>query len=204
MTVSWENFYIHVQPHVPGCPEIVIDQHLQEAAADFCERSEVWRYDLDTDITVAGLADYVLDAPTGATIENVAALYLDGFLLTRVSDLDFKSYPNVKNSKPTHYAIYQDRQVRFYPTPDAAYSFTGTCVLKPKLTATGVEDFIFETHGKTIACGALASLTVIPGKEWSNPELAAYYSAKFHKATDDAKGRDTRRANYRVKSVNFA
>lgn len=204
MAVSWENFYIHVQPHVPGCPEIIIDQHLQEAAADFCERSEVWRYDLDTDTTIANLADYPIDAPTGATVENIVALYVDGFLMTRVSELDFKHYPNVPPSRPSHFAVYQDTQVRFYPTPDASYDFGGVCVLKPKLTATGVEDFIFEAHGKTIACGALASLLVIPGKEWTNPELAAYYSAKFHKSTDDAKGRDTRRANYRVKSVKFA
>lgn len=204
MAKLWEQFYPHVQPFVPGCPEVVIDQHLLDAAADFCERSEVWKYNLDRDSTIAGLSEYTLDPPSGALIENVVALYLDGALLKRVSDLDFKDYPDRGNAKPTCFSVYEDQQVRFYPTPDKAYSFTGVCVLKPSLSATGVEDFIFETHRKTIACGAVASLAVIPGKEWSNPELSAYYTAKFHKAMDDAKGRDTRRANFRAKNVKFA
>ena len=46
MTKAWEEFFIHVQPHVPGCPEITMTTHLRSAAADFCAMSEVWRYAL--------------------------------------------------------------------------------------------------------------------------------------------------------------
>lgn len=204
MAKTWDQFYHHVQPSVPGCPEITMDIHLQSAAADFCERSEVWHYDIETDSTFANVNEYPLDKPAGAVVENLISLYLDGELLKRVTPMDFKSYPTIANSRPTAFTIFEDEQIKFYPTPDASYEFSGFCVLKPSTSATGVEDFIYETHARTIACGALASLLIIPGKEWTNMELATYYKMKFDKATDDAKGRDTRRANRRVKSVNFA
>ena len=204
MILTWDNFYNIIQPYLPGCPEIVIDQHLQEAAADFCERSEVWRYDLETDFTIQGLRDYQLEAPTGAKVENIGSLYLDGTILKRVYDLDFKMFPNAANSRPVCYSIYMDQELRFYPTPDAKYGFNGNAVIKPSRTATGVEDFIFETHSKAIASGAIASLAAIPGKEWTNPDLAMMYRQGFIKATDDARGRDTRKAHMRVDSVHFA
>ena len=97
-----------------------------------------------------------------------------------------------------------DQELRFYPTPDAKYGFNGNAVIKPSRTATGVEDFIFETHSKAIASGAIASLAAIPGKEWTNPDLAMMYRQGFIKATDDARGRDTRKAHMRVDSVHFA
>jgi len=204
MIITWDNFYNTIQPYLPGCPEIVIDQHLQEAAQKFCERSEVWRYDLETDFTIAGLRDYQVEAPTGAKIENIGSMYLGGSLLKRVYDLDFKMLPVMPNARPVCYAIYMDRELRFYPTPDAKYEFTGNAVIKPALTALGVEDFIFDTHSRTIAAGAIASLAAIPGKEWTNQELAVMYSMGFKKHMDDAKGRDTRKANMRVDSVHFA
>jgi hypothetical protein len=92
----------------------------------------------------------------------------------------------------------------FSPHPTASkYTFEGVGVLKPSLSATGVEDFIFETHGRSIACGAIWRLTIIPGKEWSNPEVAMYYKTEFYKHMDAAKGRDTRRVNLRIASVGF-
>lgn len=204
MTKAWETFYPYIQPHVAGCPEIVIDQHLLEAATDFCERSEVWRYELETLQTYAGVGYYYLDMPTASAVENVLDFYVDGSLATRVTDLYLRDNPNMSNARPTHFSYHQDGQVRFYPTPDASYGFSGTCVLKPSSTASGVEDFIYESHRRTIVCGALATLMIIPGKEWSNPELSTYHAAKFYKATDDAKGRDVRRTNLHVRSVNFA
>ena len=204
MAVSWENFYIHVQPHVPGCPEIVIDQHLREAATDFCERSEVWKYTAEAQTTVPGRAEYFVDVPGGAILENVVAVHVDGLLVSRVSELHRHYNPNLPLGIPRSFSIFEGQQVRFFPTPDREYVFHTTSVLKPKLSASGVENFIFETHGETIACGAIASLSIIPGKEWTNPELASYYRQKFLRSVDDAKGRDTRRSNLRVGSVRFA
>ena len=91
-----------------------------------------------------------------------------------------------------------------YPTPDGKYTFTGVVVLKPKLSATGVEDFIYDAHGRAIASGAIARLAEIPNKEWSNPELSLQHRFEFNRGITNAKGRDTRRVNLRVSAVGFA
>jgi hypothetical protein len=203
MAVTWGNFLPYIQPHVPGCPEIVIKTHLQEAAAEYIGRSELWRFDVENDFTSKNTADYEIDVPTGAVLENILVLYLDGQPLKRVTDRHFALPNTIKSGSPSAFTIYQDTQIRFFPTPDKKYTFSGVGTLKPSLAATGVENFIFETHGRSIACGAIYKLCSVPGKEWTNPEAAMYYKSEFFKHMDEAKGRDTRRVNLRVMSQGF-
>jgi hypothetical protein len=204
MATEWGEFYRLIQPHLPGCPEIVMDNHLRDAASDLCERAEVWRYRSAAFNTQSGVSDYFVDIPGSSLLENIASLHVDGRLLKRTSDLYFEQNPTRSNSFPLLYSVFEDQLVRFFPTPDAAYEVRTTVVLKPSLTSTGVPTFIFETHAQTIACGAIASLCMIPGKEWTNVEAASYYKTKFAREVDDAKGRDFRRSNMRVRGPKFA
>jgi hypothetical protein len=203
MAVLWDKFYPYIQPYLPGCPEVVIETHLKEAAADFFARSEIWRFDIDPDFTSASTKDYELDTPTNAVLENIYELLLDDQCITRISDRHVNISRFTTNGKPIYYAIYQDTSVRFYPTPDKKYTFSGIGVLKPSLAATGVEDWIYETYGRCISYGAISRLAEVPGKEWHNPELARYYRGKFDMDADMAKSRDYRRVNLRVGSRSF-
>jgi len=203
MAVVWDKFYPYIQPYLPGCPEVVIEAHLKEAAADFFARSEIWRFDIDPDFTSASTKDYELDTPTNAVLENIYELLLGDQCLTRISDRHVNISRFTTNGKPVYYAVYQDTSVRFYPTPDKKYTFRGVGVLKPSLSATGVEDWIYETNGRCISYGAISRLAEVPGKEWSNPELASYYRSKFDMDADMAKSRDYRRVNLRVGSRSF-
>lgn len=204
-TVTWDKFYPYMQPYVPGCPEIVMASHLQEASAKFLEKSEIWRFEIETDFAVKNVADYPIFLPSSeAVLENVFEIVLDNKVISRVSDRHLNSTTFTTNSCPQYYSIYQDASIKFYPTPDKKYTFRGSGVLKTKLTATGVEDWIFESHGRCISYGAIAQLTSVPGKEWSNPELSMYYRQKFAKEADDAKSRDYRRVGARVRGPNFA
>lgn len=204
MATSWDELFTQVQPYVPGCPEVVIREHIRDAAIDFCERSEVWRYTFGPEQTAANERDYTVPTVGASDVENVVALYVEGTAIRRVSDLYTSLPPSFPASQPLHYSQLSTQLVRFYPTPDKAYSFSGTVVLKPSLTSSGMETFLYRAHGRSIACGAVASLTAIPDKEWSNFDLATYYDAKFLRQADDAKGRDTRRSGLHVKPMKFA
>jgi len=203
MAVAWDSFLPYIQPLLPGCPEIIIETHLQEAAAEFCGISQIWRYDIDKDYTSRNTAEYDVEVPTRTVLEDVLVLYVNGQPISRVSDQHYALPSGSANGRPMSFSIYQDSQIRFYPTPDGKYEFEGTGVIKPALTATGVENFIYETHGRSIACGAIYRLAMIPGKEWTNFELGAYYKSEFYKHATDAKGRDTRRSSLRAKMVGF-
>lgn len=202
MAATWDRFLPYIQPYLPGCPEITIETHLREAAADFCSRSEVWEFDLDPDFTSRNTADYEIDVPTGAVLENILFLSIGGVTATRVSSKYIDNTLGAKGA-PGKYSVYQDTSIRMYPTPDGKYEFSGTAILRPSLTATGVEDFIFERYAREISCGAIYRLAEIPGKEWSNPDVALYHKMMFHKGADDAKNRATQRSNLRVAAVGF-
>jgi hypothetical protein len=134
--------------------------------------------------------------------------YSNGVPLTFVTERHFSIPINQDGTAikgaPIYVSIVNDDSVRLYPTPDGKYTFTGVVILKPKLSATGVEDFIYDTHGRAIASGAIARLAEIPNKEWSNPELSLQHRFEFNRGITNAKGRDTRRVNLRVASVGFA
>jgi len=204
-TTLWSAFYPYIQPYLPGCPEIVMESHLQESAAKFLERSEIWRFEIEKDFAVKNVADYPVFLPSSeAVLENIYELVVDGRQLKRITDKHLDSTRFAGAGCPTSYIIFQDTSIRFYPKPDKKYSYTGWGVLKTKLTAKGVEDWIFESHGRCISYGALGQLTSVPGKEWTNPELSMYYRMKFSKEADEAKSREYRRVATRVQSQDFA
>lgn len=179
--------------------------HLKEAAAVFCARSEVWQYDIETDYTYASEPDYEIDIPTNTVLENITVLYVAGTPITRIADKGYVQPPTQSNGQPRQYTMYQNHHVRFFPTPDTTYAFQGRGVLKPSLSATGVEDFIYQTHGRCIAYGALSNVLMIPMKEWSNPSAGQYYRNMFLRGADEAKGRDSQRAaNTMVQQRPFA
>jgi hypothetical protein len=207
MAKKWEYFYPYVQPYVPGCPEMVMDAHLQEAASVFCARSEVWRVNIGPEFTSNNVADYELDLTRNAVLENILFLRLDGREMEHVSDRHFApavyAAGDPVKGMPVRFSVIEDSTVRMYPTPTKKHTFVGEAVLKPKLSATGVEDFIFESHGRSIALGAVARITEIPNKEWSNLEVSMKHSMEFERRMCAAKGRETRRVNLKVAPVGF-
>jgi hypothetical protein len=207
-TITWTSFYPYVQPYLPGCPEIVMEAHLQETAAEFCADSEVWRYTLDTDYTSKNSSDYEIDVPKGSLLENLLYVKVNGIRVDQVSERHFRAPINADGTAvtgtPTCFSILDDASIRFYPTPDTKLSFNGLAVIKPKLSATGVEGFIFDAHSRAIASGTIAKLAEIPGKEWSSPELAMQHRVTYERKIATAKGRDTRRVNLQVSPIGFA
>lgn len=210
-TVTWESFYPFIQPDLPGCPKATIDITLAEAAADFCSQTRVWRVDFDQDTTVIGEDQYEIDIPPFTVIENILWVVLNSRELYRIGDRLGERMSGVwttrdqadESGQPVEYSFYQDQYLRLYPIPDAAYSFHGAAVVKPSLAAKGIEKYIYETHGRVIASGALYRLMSIPGKDWTNPQLAEHHFLLFERGITQARVRDYRNVPLRVKPHHF-
>jgi len=202
---TYDQFFPYIQPYTPGCPENVIEAHLAEAAAQFCAESYIWRTDIAAADTSADTAEYTVTVPANTILEDILILEVEESPIQRVPDGAVEPNYLLDTGQPQFFDIYNDTQIRFFPTPDDTYSYRGTAVVKPAIgSSTGVEDFIFETYGRCIADGAKALLTAIPEKQWSNPEGSLLYQAMFKKGIADARRRDTRSTLRRVAFRSFA
>jgi len=67
------------------------------------------------------------------------------------------------------------------PLPDKAkpYNMRMFVALKPKRTATGLDETIFDELEDVILHNALQHLLVLPNTNWSDRELAAYHAKQF-------------------------
>jgi len=76
--------------------------------------------------------------------------------------------------------------------------------LQPEKTATTLPDVLWNDHEDAISNGARCRLLRLPGRSWSNPELAGYYQREFefgksHGLGVTRHGRGTREARMRLK-----
>jgi hypothetical protein len=69
---------------------------------------------------------------------------------------------------------------------------TVTAVLKPSRTASGVEDWIYETFADVLVSGTVAQVAMIPGKDWTSPDLAMMHKGLYERAITQARIRDMR------------
>jgi hypothetical protein len=195
-TIAWSTIHPLILPDLPGCPTPTVDSALAAAAEEFCARTHIWRETLDFEYAVKNVADYTLGAT--AVIETVLWAVLDGDVLQHIDPryIDKRRLTDV--AKPTSFWVVNDTDVRLMPIPDDKYRMDITVAIKPSRTATGIEDWIYESYVDPIVSGAVWRLARVPGKEWTNPETAAYHHRLFERGIVDARVRDHRNTTLRV------
>lgn len=166
-------FYPRILPHLPGCPEALVDQALVDAAIEFCDSSLVLRQSLDPFNTVVNIAQYDLDAPSSQhDINRVLSVTLDGKLLSPgMAEVIRGDLPTDK-AKPR--GFYTDRTdsvftLKLSPPPDDVYSVVVSVALSPARTATQLEDDLYNIWIETLTASTIARVMQIPGQPFSNP-----------------------------------
>ena len=182
-------FYPLVLPLVPGCPEVTVDHAVVRAAAEFCRETGVWRLTDRLFTTKADESDYeIFPAESNTRIEWLEEVEVAG---TRIKESAIREPAADATGEPVQYFLAGPRTVRLLPTPDAAYAVTGAIVMAPTLSATAIDDTLFEDWAETIASGALMRLTTMPGA-WGSPDLARYHNKLFRRGVTGARARKLR------------
>lgn len=208
----WSAFYPYVLAEVPMAPEPLVDFMLRKAAIDFCEETAVHSIQADAIDVLAGTAVYPL-VPPGVIIAPAVTAVPDPELdvcMVKYAWLNNQPLPYVSQEilnqqsttywrndtgdKPTGFTQDDQDNLILYPNPTRDYTGTNglllTLVVRPSLAATGVKDWIGKRYVQEISYGAVAMLTGMVGKPWSNPEAEQKYTVKFEaaktKATIDA------------------
>ena len=165
-------FYSRILPFLPGCSEPMVDQVLIDSAIEFCENSLVLRQNLDTFYTVVGLTSYDLDPPSSQhNISRVVSVAVNG------TDLSGGLAEAIRNDLPTANSIprgfYTDRTdntftLRLSPPPDKKYPVVVGVVLAPAITATQLDDDLYNTWIEPIVNGALSRAMMVPDQPFTN------------------------------------
>ncbi len=204
---KWESFYPYVLPDVPGCPDPIVDQALVLATREFCERTLIWQVDPDADTTIADVAEYDFDTDQHQEVIEFVSATLNGKPLAIVAENDLPADWKTSQQGLCECAFTLDR-VRFtiVPTPTAAYDLTTKLIVRPSLSAPGVDDRIFDQYARQIGFGAKANLMMANNRPYSNMPLAAVNRGLFEDAIHRAalthsRGHAKRRR--RVSALNY-
>jgi hypothetical protein len=198
---TWDDFLPLVIPHLPGCPNASIKTYLALTAREFFEKTYLWQDDIDAIYLAPNQVEYDLDAE--AEVEDVLAVVLDNELLDRT---EFRLIPFAQRDEkgqPRMYWIHSDRTIRVFPTPDKRAVMKVSAVLKPARNATGVEDWIYDTWADTLVNGVISRLAIMPGKEWTDVNLAAMHKALFEQAITKTRIREYRGVQLKVRQRPF-
>lgn len=203
-------FFPRIAQHVSGCSDPSMAIAVVDACIDFCETSMALRQFLPDTTCSVGVFAYTLATSDDEAVSRILSVKIDGGAILPIP-LETGAYAApVENSTPTGY--YTTRAdslllLNLYPPPDDDYTLSVEVALKPKRTATQVQDDLFNLWGEAVCQGALSRLLAVPNTPYSDPAGAGAYkilalSAARHARIEGVVGRV--QASRSVAAVPFA
>jgi hypothetical protein len=192
------DFYPYLLPMVPGCPDILADQHLRDICIDFCGKSLVAQQPHDPLSVRANVAAYDFDPPAETQVQLVIKAWYLRNELKVITPNSLQVRPEMFNprfsgadlggSVPTKMIQLDGTSFTLDPAPqdDAANAVTLLIAVKPSRTATEVPQLLLEDYAYEIGRGAAARLMTLPGQPFTNPQLASAYLSEYLAARNAA------------------
>lgn len=185
---TWDAFFADVLPDVLGCPEPTAERHILRAARRFCEKTGVWRQDLDRITTRDGKSIYDLPLPTGGEVVRILGGSLAGCDIDVAGADDSTTAQRRRGTGGRNRVLSRDGfSVVLLPTPAADQELFLEAWLQPSQSATGLPNAIADKYLSEIAGGALATLLLVNKAPWANPGLADRKERDFAAAIGQAK-----------------
>lgn len=167
----WSDLYQDILPHVPGCPEPLLDDAIRRAAVQFCRESHIWIEQISNVYVFKNVTRYSLDIPEGSEVIALSNIETE-------SGNGEIQWPSVNV-----YGLMTFKSM----TTNATLSVW--VVLMPSQDATGLPDRIGLHYREALIEGALAILQAIPGRDWSAPNFVQMHKMAFQQGIVDAKQR---------------
>ncbi|HFD86855.1 MAG TPA: hypothetical protein ENJ35_04170 [Gammaproteobacteria bacterium] len=195
--VTLETFLPYIMPSVPGCPEELVKSSILDACIRFCMDSWIIREDIEAGDITAGVDDYlILPSQYREMISLVSFLY-DGLELGKKTeeelDIIDSGWRTADPGVATYITMTEPDRVKLNRIP--AITTVGGLIpriaTKPTADAPMVDDRLFRHWKKAIKYGALENLMEIPGKKWSDMNMAKWYGERFNFQIQRAKARAT-------------
>lgn len=209
MSVRMEQFLPMVWPSAPNCPLPIVYDHVRNAAEEFCTRTRTWRYivTMKTGAAPEGAGlPYTLPFDLGAGLPSIVEVYMpempEGaviFELERahydrrcellpVSYVDHTPHEWTSDATPREICQVEPGGFILYGRGTGNLDLTLSLFLKPNSGGPAhdllLPDWMLSSHGRLIADGAIARICALPGKVWTNPDVAAFHGTNFMEGLD--------------------
>ena len=130
--------------------------------------------------------------PDGADIAKLLNVKFQGRALLPFTRHEMDAYrPGWRGTKgqPSAFVALSHKEVRLDRIPEQTdvRALQALVALTPKRDAIEVPDFLYGDWLEAIAHGARYRLMAIPGKPWTNHDLALFYMREFDKQIADAR-----------------
>jgi hypothetical protein len=181
-------FRSRIAPRVPTALDFVIDDAVLDAAIDFCEQTLVVKGTLDQFNTEAGVREYDIDASgSQQNVCKVMRVWVQQREIEPLAEDDVSAFAYVDgitgattpSSIPSAFTEVSPSVVALMPVPDAAYPVTIRAAMKPKRSATQIEDVLYENWAEEIVHGALFRLFSMAGMPWQSDGMATTHLALY-------------------------
>lgn len=176
--------------YAAGCPEILAEQKIRDAAIEFCNLSGYWQEDLDPIVTEADRAAYDIEQPSEAMVRHILTLKVDDEVISPsiTASLDIRAQGwRTATGKPSRYVLKSMTEFMLTPIPDGEYTITAFASLRPSNDATEIPDLLFDYQREVIAAGAIFKLLTIPSRQWTDMATAAIYRQTFYRGVKQAR-----------------
>lgn len=201
-----DDFLPSVNQFAPGVAEPAALFAIRQACIEFCERTRLWRYEDDFDVT----DDEDLLSPPDSQIHEIEALRFNNQKVTPAATqwLD-RIWPTWRTdtdgaATPKYFTQTAPNTLRLVPR--AAGHVNIYLFLKPSQDAEEVPDFISEQYREVIAQGALSRILMIPNQSFTDGNLAIGYGTAFQSKLDSLSSKGTegqQRARQRTRATFF-
>lgn len=183
---------------LPGLKGVTPGAHalkaIRDTIRDFCDRTQIWRYTPAAVNSVAGTAEYAITVPAGTELVEVLWAQYNGeypYLEPKsIAELDVL-FPNGwrdEQGEVDYYYLTLEGKIRLALTPSTGVTgaIKTEVSLKPDLTATTVDDWLYLDWNTEIACGVRARLMAEKSKPWSDAIGAKQEAEEYLAALGEA------------------
>lgn len=175
--MKWSDFGPYVLPHVIGCPDPTMEQHVRLAAIEFFRRTLSWREVLDAVLT-DGTERVELEFPSGAQVIKIKSVEVAG---REIPLVETSHGLELSRSSPgSEFSFTLDGRVLLvYPLQAAGVPVVVEAAFAPSITSTTLQDALAYQHMQDIAQGAIASLKRVPNQTFSDLAGSPMHQAMF-------------------------
>lgn len=184
-----------VTVHVYNAPVNFIRQSMLETVREFCRETRFWREDLTAEDVVADTHTYALTLPADTEVVDFDDVYYSTKRSLKPKTYqqlnDINEQWRTQTGEPYYYQRVGNDSVRlvYIPTANETGAIKARAILQPAFTATTIDDKILDDYDEMILHGTLYRILRIPGKAWSDINLANFYENEFRTKLDEAKSR---------------